>query len=403
MKKGAFLKVTLLIALMGLLFASSSLAKDKIRIGCAISLSGPYAPGAKVTQIENYELWVEDVNAKGGIYVKELGKRLPVELLMYDDKSDVGTMIRLVEKLILDDKVDLLIGPWGTAMHFAAIPVVNKHKMPFVALSIDSEKLRELIPKYPYAFVILNQPRDKGNDLIELVKEFGIKRVAIIYVADLHGIEMAGYVAPRLGAEGVDVVVHKSYPLEAKDLSPLLKSIKAQDVEALIGFSYPGDTMLITEQAKVLDLNPKLFYLGVGVAHPAYKSKFGNKVVEGVMGHGAWNAKVRIPGVKEYVERYMKKYNHEPDWWGGIFAYSQCMVLQQAIEKAGTLNHERIRETIAKETFPTLLGNVKFVDGFNVEFPGNIGQWQKGVFEVVMPKDKRTAQPLFPKPPWPKD
>lgn len=88
-----------------------SQSKDKIRIGNAISLSGPYAPGAITTQIAPYDMWVKEVNAKGGIFVKEYGKKLPIEIIRYDDKSDIGTSVKLVEKLILDDKVDLLLPP----------------------------------------------------------------------------------------------------------------------------------------------------------------------------------------------------------------------------------------------------------------------------------------------------
>lgn len=393
--------IILLVFLIGFPLTSFSQTKDKIRIGTAIGLSGWYAPGAKMTQTTNYDLWVEEVNAKGGIFVKEYGKRLPVELITYDDKSDVGTTVKLVEKLILEDKVDLILAPWGTAANVAVGSIANKYEYPLIGISCSSEKLREVINTLPYFVVILNQPRDQGRDLVELLKEFKIQKVGMIYVADLHGIEFAGYTAPQLGIAGIDVSILKSYPLGVKDLSPILKQIKAAKVDALVGFSYPLDTHLITEQAKVLQLNPKVVYLSVGVAHPPYKYKFGAETVEGVMGPGAWSKKTAYPGVKEYVERYMKKYNTEPDWWGGIITYSALQIMEQAVEKVG-LDRKKIRDVIATETFPTMIGPVKFVGGFNVQFPGNIGQWQKGNFEVIMPKDKRTAPPIFPKPPWPK-
>lgn len=393
---------TLLILLIALPFTGYSQIKDKIRIGTAISLSGPYAPGAKMTQTTNYDLWVDDVNAKGGIFVKSLNKRLPVELITYDDKSDVDTGVGLLEKLILEDKVDLLLPPWGTAMNFALAPVANKYGYPFIGISISSEKLREMIHTLPYFFVMLNQPREQGARLVEILKEFRIKKVAIIYVADLHGIEFTEYVAPQLGIAGMDIVILKTYPLGTKDLSPLLKTVKAAKVEVLIGFSYPPDTMLITEEAKAIGLNPKVMYLSVGVAHPTYRDKFGAAMVDGVMGPGAWNRKSPYPGVKEYVERYIERYHAEPDWWGGTFAYGACQVMQQAVEIAGTLDREKIRDVIAKEIFPTVLGPVKFDGGFNIQSPGDIGQWQRGTFEVIAPKNKRTAPPLFPKPPWPK-
>jgi branched-chain amino acid transport system substrate-binding protein len=404
-KRGRSFKITVFVILailfVAIPFVAHSQTKDKIRFGTAIGLSGPYAPGAKMTQTTVYDLWVSDVNAKGGIYLKSLNKRLPVELITYDDKSDVGTTVKLAEKLILEDKVDMLLAPWGTAANMAVAPITHKYKYPFILISCSSEKLREVIHTLPNCVAILNQPRDQAGDLIELLKEFNLQKVAIIYVADLHGIEFAGFTAPKLGVAGIDVAILKSYPLGSKDLMPILKQIKAADVDALIGFSYPPDTHLITEQAKVLQLNPKAVYLSVGVAHPPYKYKFGAETIEGVMGPGAWSLKSPYPGIKEFVESYKKRYNSDPDWWGGIITYSALQIHQQAIEKVGAIDHKKIGKVFTTETFPTMMGPVRFVDGFNIQFPGNIGQWQKGMFEVIMPKDKRTANPIFPKPPWP--
>jgi branched-chain amino acid transport system substrate-binding protein len=381
-------------------FTAFSQTKDKIRIGTAISLSGPYAPGAGMTQIPNYNMWVEEVNAKGGLLMKKLNKRLPVELITYDDKSDIGTAVKLVEKLILEDKVDLLLPPWGTAMHFAIAPVVTKYGYPVMGPTISSEKLREVAHTVPYFFGILNMPREQGAALVDLLLELNVKKVALIYVADAYGIEWTGVVAPKLGVAGIDVDIIKSYPLGAKDLSPLLKTIKAANVDALLGMSYPGDTFLITEQAKVIELNPKVFYLGVGVAFPPYRDKFGVATVEGIMGAGAWNPKLPYPGAKEYFDRHMKRWNKEPDRWGSAFAYASMQILESAIEKAGSIDRKKIRDIIATETFPTVIGPVKFQGGFNVQSPGEIGQWQKGEFEVVSAKEKRTASPIVPKPAW---
>ena len=397
------LSLVFFVLLTALLFIypSLSFSKDKILIGAAISLSGPYAPGAGMTQIPNYKMWVEEVNARGGIFVKEYNKRLPVELIIYDDKSDIGTAVKLVEQLILKDKVDFLLAPWGTAMHFAVAPVANKHGYPLIGPTISSEKLREVAHKIPYFFGILNMPREQGKALADLLVELKVKNAALIYVADAYGIEWTGQVAPDLGVAGIDVVILKSYPLDTKDLSPLLKKIKAANPDALLCMSYPNDTFLITKQAMELGLNPKVLYLGVGVAFPVYKKMFGGaEAVEGIMGAGAWNPKVPYPGAKEYFDRHVKRWGKEPDRWGSAFAYASLQILEQAIEKTGSLDRKKIRDAIATDTFSTVIGPVKFEGGFNVQSPGEIGQWQNGEFEIIAGKTKRTAEPVFPKPPW---
>jgi branched-chain amino acid transport system substrate-binding protein len=404
MRRGAakFVGFVAVLALVAAFPPICHAAKDSIVIGTAISLSGPYAPGAGMTQIPNYKMWVDEVNAKGGIYVKEYKKKLPVKLIIYDDKSDIGTMVKLVEQLILKDKVDLILPPWGTAMHFAIAPVITKYKYPVIGPTISSEKLREIAHKVPYFFGILNMPREQAAALVDLLEEVGVKKAALIYVADAYGVEWTGKVAPDLGLKKIEVAVLQSYPLDVKDLSPLLKTIQAANVDALLCMSYPNDTFLITKQCMDMGYNPKLLYLGVGVAFPVYKNMFGGpQAVEGIMGAGAWNQKVPYAGAKEYYDRHLKKWGETPDFWGSAFAYASLQILEQSIEKVGSLDRKKIRDYIASQTFQTVIGPVRFEGGFNVQSPGEIGQWQNGEFEIVAAKSKRTAKPLYPKPPWP--
>ncbi len=400
---GFLFMIGLLIAVFVLPSPVYSQTKDKIRIGNAIALSGPYAPGAITTQIAPYDMWAQEVNAKGGIFVKEYGKKLPVEIIRYDDKSDIGTAVKLVEKLIMDDKVDLILPPWSTAMNFAIAPVVTKYEYPVLGVTVDSMKIKEIAPSIPYFFVHLNQPPVKAEAIVPLLKDLGVKTAAVIHHTDLHGIEFAGYVTPQLSVSGIDVVMYKSYPLGAKDLSPLLKKIKAAKVDALLAFTYPDETFLITKQAKAIALNPKLFYMSIGTAFAPYRDAYGAKVVEGVMGTGAWNPKVPYHGAKEFWERMVKFVGPgKVDWYGNAFCYSAMQVIEQAIEKSGTLDRKKIRDFIANNTFDTVIGPVRYENQINVQSPGEVGQWQNGAFEIVAGKEKRTAKPIYPKPPWPK-
>jgi len=245
----------------------------------------------------------------------------------------------------------------------------------------------------------LNQPPEMGQALVDICKEMGVKTAAVIHHTDLHGIEFAATVVPQLAVSGIDVVLYKSYPLGAKDLSPLLKKVKAENADAFIAFSYPPGTFLITEQAKAIGLNPKLFYATVGVAYPVYRDMFGAKTVEGIMGAGVWNPNIPVAGAREWYNAYVKRWGEEPDRWGTAGGYATGQIMQMAIEKAGTLDGSKVRDVIASETFDTVLGPLKFVDQFNTYYPGHVGQWQNGEFEVV-DKATRTAKPIYPKPVW---
>jgi branched-chain amino acid transport system substrate-binding protein len=397
---GSFVWVAVAVFLVGV-SATNSLAKDKIRIGQAIALSGPLAGGVAIAGGRIYVMWVEEVNKNGGIYVKEYGKKLPVELIRYDDKSDIGTMTKLLEKLILEDKVDFVFPPWGTAWLYAAAPVANKYGYILIGGPGGALKLKEL--SLPYFFQVLNFSETQAPALADIFKEVGVKSVAIIYRGDLHGVEYGEAMVPYFEKRGIEVKMKKSYPPGIKDLSPLLKEAKSLGVDAFCAASYPDGGMLLTGQSIELGINFNAFFITVTPFSPnLYRDTFGKDVVEGVMGGGAWNAKTS-PGAKEFVDKFVARFGMEPDYWGGLYYWSSLQHFQQAIEEAGTLDQKKIRDIMAKKKFNTALGPFWYdKDRYFVNHPGEIGQWQKGVFEVIDPGKKRTAPPLYPKPAWPK-
>jgi branched-chain amino acid transport system substrate-binding protein len=389
------------VVLAGVVGVADSSAKDKIVIGQALSLSGPQAGGVAIAGGPIYELWVEEVNKNGGIFVKEYGKKLPVELKRYDDKTDIGTMTNLLEKLILEDKVDFVFPPWGTAWLFAAAPIANKYGYIMIGGPGGALKLKEL--NLPYFFQVLNFSETQAPALADIFKEVGVKSVAVVYRGDLHGIEYGKGMVPQFKNRKIDVKMDKSYPPEIKDLSPILKEAKSLDVDAFVAACYPPGGMLLTGQSIELGINFNAFFLTVLPFSPnVYRDNFGVNVVEGVMGGGAWNAK-SSPGAKELVDKYKARFGVEPDYWGGLYYWSSLQHFQQAIEKAGTLDQKKIRDVMAKEKFDTALGPFWYdKNRYFTNHPGEIGQWQKGVFEVIDPGPKRTAPPEYPRPSWPK-
>ena len=382
--------------------AGTGEAPEKIIIGNPIALSGPNAPAAALSQVPSYDLWVDDVNAAGGIYVKEFDKKIPVEILRYDDTSDVGTAVQLTEKLIVEDKVNFIFPPWGTAANFAIAPLVSEHTMPTLGCTVSSKQLAAEAEKYPSFFGVLNQAPSQGAALVAVAQELGIKTAAVIHHNDLHGIEFAGDVLPQLSAGGIDVVLYKTFPAGATDLSQLLREVQEANVDALIAFSYPPETFLMTGQMREIGLNPKMFYATVGVAFPVYRDAIaGPEAVEGIMGAGVWNPLVKADGAQGYFDRHVAKFGAEPDRWASAACYASGQILQQAIEAAGTLDPAAVQKAIATGEFNTILGTVKFENQFNTTYPGNIGQWQNGEFMIIDPGENRQAEPIYPKPEWP--
>jgi len=377
-------------------------APDKIRIGQALCLSGYSADTAKHTDSPTAHYWVDTMNKSGGIYLPEYDKRIPVELIQYDDKSDVATTGKLFEKLITVDKVDLTIPPSATDFHVAAAYITNKYKQPWITYTCGSEKLYEERLDYPYFFTIIAMPEQYMIDLDDYMVSLGVKSVALVYVNLEWGLSCKEIMLPDLETKGIKAVMVEGIAPDQTDLSALLKKAKDLNPDAFVEIGYPPATFGTPQQAAVIGFNPKLMCLGVGTAFNPFLDMYGPDMVEGIMCMGsAWTKDIN-PEAKQFYDSWVAMYNAPPTIYNawGIGSYS---VLQQAIEKVGLEDLEKLRNYIATNTFETPYGTVKFEDMYNYTHPGQVMQFQNGSLQIVAPTDSKFAVPgIYPKPAWPK-
>ena len=385
--------------------------RESILIGGARPLSGPLQQIGDFAYTPIYNLWAEEVNARGGIYVEEYDRALPIELLIYDDTSDMGTMTSLMEKLILEDEVDFILSPCSTAFVYAGGPIANKYGYIMLGTESGCTTITELLPDLPYFFSILNYSNHNQLPVaFDLFQEWGVQTVALLYIADLHGVEYSHIAHQEALRTGISVIYDRSVPPFATELTLLLKDIKALDPDAVCAFVYPPTTMSVVGQSMEVGLNPKALLLGPGGNFEFFLDIFGPVVLEGVIGEGAWNEK-SSPAAQEFADLFSARFGRGlMDWWGALTYYGGLQFFEQAIIEAGTLDQAVIRDVMATSTFETVLGPTWFdmaAGGAGggllaVEcFAGQIGQWQNGIFEVIDPDDNRTADPIYPKPPWP--
>ncbi|MCC6946501.1 MAG: amino acid ABC transporter substrate-binding protein [Bradyrhizobiaceae bacterium] len=376
-------------------------APDKIRFGYAITMSGPLGPGAQSTTISQYKLWQKRVNDAGGIALSKFSKKVPIELVEYDDQGKPDELLKLTERLIQQDKVDMILSPYATHMNLASAPIVNKHGYPVIMSTSAAARLYEMAPQLPFAFWHLVQPNEATQPLSTMLatlkKEGKIKgRVAVIHPAVQLGVELNTAFLAAAKKDGVEVVFNKNYPFGASDLQPLLREAMASQPDALLAFSYPPDTFMIAEQAQIINFNPQILYLGIGTPFPSFKAKFGNKV-NGILLYGGMDS--TAPGLDQYLKAHREFLKHESEA-GAIGVYAALEVTQQAIEKVGELDRKKIRDVIASDTFKTIWGDIKYEKQLNAN-PWAVGQWQNGEVVGVYPANKSGAKPLqFPKPAW---
>ena len=369
-------------------FGAPAQAQDTIKIGWAISKTGPFAAGAAVTTLPNYQVWVKDVNDAGGINVG--GKKMKVEVIEYDDRSNSEEMIKAVERLATQD-----------GMNLAAAPIFNKLGYPHLAVTANTNQSPALSKRWPNMTFWLGLPSQLVDGIVEtfgkMQKEGKIgNKIAMIAVADQFGIEQSTAAREGLKKAGFELVYDKSYPFGSQDMQPVLKDAQAANPDVLIAFSYPPDTFAITDTMKVLAFNPKAVYLGVGTAFPGYKGKF-QANAEGVMGVGGSDA--NLPGIKAYIAHHKDVIGREPDRWASPITYASLQVLQQAIERVGKIDRAAIINEINTGSFETIIGKVKLEGGQNVNV-WTVGQWQGNDFFGIAPTAKAGAKAPIDKPKW---
>lgn len=377
-------------------------ARRSIRIGYAISLSGSNKAGAEITLLPNYRMWVAEVNAAGGIWLSHLGKRLPIEVIEYDDHSSAEGAMRGVDRLINDDKVDFILAPWGTGLNLAVLPQLGAAGYPDIVSTALVDRASELNKRWPNSFWLLGTGSDTVEALIHVLERLRGQgkignRVAMMNIADQFGIDLSKSARTAFRKANFELAYDRPYPVGMTDMRPALAEVVAANVDAFIAFSYPPDTMLLTEQSIALGFNPKVFFTAVGTAFPLFRNTFGANA-EGIMGIGGWNGDASAS--QRYLERQVAMTGQEPDRWASPVAYVGLQMLQQAIERVGEIDRAAVTKELHTGTFQTILGPVKFENNFRKDI-FRIGQWQGGEFFGIDPDTLAGARDAeVPKPAW---
>jgi branched-chain amino acid transport system substrate-binding protein len=384
-----------LVAVVGLAtLAAGTLApargQSPIVVGASISQTGRLAVTATYV-LQAYELWVDDVNARGGL----LGR--PLTLKVYDDKSDPGTGAKLYEKLIVDDKVDLVAGPYSTPVSAAASTVSEKYQKVMVAPMAAGDALWKR--GYRYLIQTLTPSSLYYIGVVDLALEHGLKTIAFMS-EDSEALRVATpAVADLAQKKGLKVVHNEYFPRGTTDFSAIVTRIKALGADVLVCGCYEPESVLSVRQSKELDYNPKLLFAGHGAAVPEFYKALG-KDGEFVFASDHWDARMKTPGNAEFVERFKKKYGREPNYHAAG-TYGGMQVFEAGVRKAGSLDQDKIRQALGELDLATIFGRYRVSEtGGQIGKTSVIIQWQGGKKEIVWPAETVTTKAMLPSPPW---
>ena len=365
----------------------SAQADKPLRIGFSMARTGMLA-NATPSQLNTYELWREQVNARGGMNVG--GTKRKVEFVIYDDQSKPEQAVRIYEKLITDDKVDLLLAPWGTPFHIAIAPVLEKFKFPVVGNTAASVALRQVKPGYIW-FPTSAIPDRMAVELTAMLKQQGVKSVAVLSNVLPFTKEIKNFVEPELKKAGIEIKVSTEYPPDIKDMTATLTQVKRANVDAVLALAYPGDSVLYAKQAKELGLNQAFQFVAIGPSDAFFPKAVGAASAEGLVTVANWSPRPEWKGSQAFHDAYVAKFKEDPDYLNSSLAWMSLEILETAVAKNG-LDKEKIRATVSNDTFDTINGKVKFDGVQNSITPTAFVQYQKGKLQIVWPASIATGK-----------
>jgi branched-chain amino acid transport system substrate-binding protein len=342
-----FARACLALAACAMVFAGAAWAQsgEPIKIGFSMALTGGLAPNGKSALLAQ-KIWEEEINGKGGL----LGR--PVKLIYYDDKSSPAEVPSIYTKLLDIDKVDLIIGPYATAMIAPAMPIVIQRKKTFIGLlglAVNSEF------NYPNYFAMIPSGPDAKP-----------QTVAIVAADQEFSRNAADGARENAQKANLKIVYDKTYPPSTTDFAPIVRAIQATNPDLLNINSYPPDSVGMVRSINEIGFKPKMIGGAmVGLQATAIKTQLG-PLLNGFTNYDFWLPvpKMDFPGVADLIKRYQARAGAEGvdplGYYMAPWGYAQLQVLQQAVEGTKGLDDAKLGDYIRANTFKTVVGDVKF-------------------------------------------
>ncbi len=399
-----------LISSLGVVVGVPNLAhaEDTITLGAAVSITGKYSTNGKNTK-DGYDLAIKVINDKGG--VKIAGKTYKLAIKYYDDESTPARGAQLVERLISQDGIKLVLGPYSSGLTKAIAPITEKYKIPMVQANGADREL--FTAGYKYMFAVLSTSDQYIADAIQLLGELTkaankdpkTLKVAIAIENDPFSQDVRDGVIDDAKKWGMKVVIDDKLPPDFSDMSATLTKVKALKPDLLVVSGHTKGVLLGVRQVAEQRVDvPMLAATHCDSADVI--EKFGQKA-EYWLCSSQWDRTLTYQDkwfgkASDFAVLFKKTYNYEPPYQAAESA-AAVEVFADAIERAGSLDPQKVRDALAATDMQTFFANVKFdATGKNTAKSMVLYQVQNGEYKVVAPQKWASAKVMFPTPPWSK-
>jgi branched-chain amino acid transport system substrate-binding protein len=387
-RKLLFTLCTLALTLTAGAYAAEPIAVEPIKVGTTQSLTGHYKDFG-TEQLRGLQMWVADINARGAL----LGR--PVELVHYDDGSRKVRSVEGYTRLIEQDKVDLLVGPYSSALTLEASAATEKYNIPMVASAASADEIWSRGLKNIFG---IDTPSSRYLDLdTNVMALLDAKTMAVVYAQTPFAEDVIAGMRTNAAEDGVRIVLEESYPPEQLEFSDLATRLAQVDADVILGISYLNDSVALVRALKQANVKPKLLAFTVGPALKEFGDALGEDA-EGVAGIVQWLRSIPLPGAQDFAYRYRKRYGENPGVHA-VIGYSAGQVLETAVRLAGTTDKDAVREQLRTMYFRSLLGKYNVDETGRQEGKRNVMlQWQDNRRRLVAPANLAERKPIYPLP-----
>ncbi|UCE83457.1 MAG: amino acid ABC transporter substrate-binding protein [Deltaproteobacteria bacterium] len=368
---------------------------DVIRVGVTVSVSGKFS-----TEVGPFQrlcrAWVDEINRQGGIYLKKYGRKLPLKLITYDDRSEAATARRYYERLVTVDGANLLFGPYSSPLTFTASAASEQHQVPFIAICANSPKVYnrgfkwivcviDAAPRYTYRYWEMVQAQGKARSVGFVVED------------TLHPVGV--YKGSRQLAEnaGLKVLAGEVLPPDTGDFTPVILKLKKLNPDIVYVSSNIPFAVAFMKQAKELNLSPREFHC---IHHSGVFQQPLGAAADYVVGQSYWEPGMKYSDPDRFLS-LLRKAKIDLDDYPWSPAYMMAFeIAEAALIQAGTIEPKALMKTLKNLRITTLGGPVWFAEngvGTINTYPSQI---QKGKYQIIWPPEVATAKHIYPTPAW---
>jgi branched-chain amino acid transport system substrate-binding protein len=398
---------TLLVAAAfggGLIWAGAAAGQDVITLGAAISLTGAYTTDGEHTQ-RGYDLAIKKINEAGGVKVGD--KTYTLEVKYYDDESTPARGAELAQRLIKQDGIQFMLGPYGSGPTKAIAPVAEENKVPMVE---GNGAARELFTNgWRYIFATLSTSDQYLSSAIDLIAENADSlgkapneiKVAMAFENDPFSQDVRAGVMGAIEKHGMQVVINEQLPPELNDMASILTKVKALRPDVLVVSGHAkGATTAIRQVGEMQVHVPVLAMTHCDSADVISKAP---EAAEYTLCATQWaptmSYKDDLFGTAgDFAKLFEETYGYAPPYQAAESA-AAVQVFADAFERAGSLDREAVRDAIAATDLKTFYGDIKFDEtGKNIAKPMAMFQVLEGNLKVVAPSTFAETEAVIPKP-----